>query len=71
MVIKIARDTAKIISNILHPYVVLSLVMVPFILLLGVSRYYLGEHTPLQLTTGFLLGLVFTIAVFQGFAILE
>lgn len=48
-----------------------SLVVAPFILLLGVSRYYLGEHTPLQLTTGFLLGLMVTIAVFQGFGILR
>ena len=48
-----------------------SLVVVPFILLLGASRYYLGEHTPLQLTTGFLLGLIVTITVFQGFGILR
>lgn len=47
-----------------------SLAVVPFILLLGVSRFYLGEHTPLQLTTGFLLGLMASIAVFQGFGIL-
>jgi len=47
-----------------------ALVVVPFILLLGVSRYRLGEHNPLQLTTGFLLGLMVTIAVFRGFAIL-
>jgi len=47
-----------------------SLVVVPFILLLGASRYYLGEHTPLQLTTGFLLGLMVTVAVFRGFGIL-
>ncbi len=48
-----------------------SLAVVPFILLLGVSRFYLGEHTPLQLTTGFLLGLIVSIAVFQGFGILR
>lgn len=47
-----------------------SLAVVPFILLLGASRFYLGEHTPLQLTTGFLLGLMASIAVFQGFGIL-
>jgi len=47
-----------------------SLVVVPFVLLLGTSRYYLGEHTPLQLTTGFLLGLIVSVAVFQGFGIL-
>jgi len=48
-----------------------SLAVVPFILLLGASRFYLGEHTPLQLTTGFLLGLMASIAVFQGFAVLR
>ena len=48
-----------------------SLVVIPFILLLGASRYYLGEHTPLQLTTGFLLGLMVSVAVFQGFGILR
>ena len=48
-----------------------SLVVIPFILLLGASRYYLGEHTPLQLTTGFLLGLMVSSAVFQGFGILR
>ena len=46
------------------------LVMLPFILLLGVLRYYLGEHTPLQLTTGFFIGLMATTAVFKGFGIL-
>ncbi len=48
-----------------------SLAVVPFILLLGVSRYYLGEHTPLQLTTGFLLGLMVATGIFQGFGILR
>ena len=48
-----------------------SLAVVPFILLLGAARYYLGEHTPLQLTTGFLLGLMVSIAVFRGFDILR
>ncbi len=47
-----------------------SLAVVPFVLLLGAARFYLGEHTPLQLTTGFLLGLMASIAVFQGFGIL-
>jgi len=47
-----------------------SLAAVPFIFLLGASRFYLGEHTPLQLTTGFLLGLMASIAVFQGFSAL-
>jgi len=48
-----------------------SLAVAPFILLLGASRYYLGEHTPLQLTTGFLLGLIVATTVFQGFGILR
>lgn len=47
-----------------------SLIVLPFILLLGALRYYLGEHTPLQLTTGFFLGLMATTAVFKGFGIL-
>ena len=47
-----------------------SLAALPFIFLLGASRFYLGEHTPLQLTTGFLLGLMASIAVFQGFSAL-
>ena len=47
-----------------------SLVVVPFILMLGGSRYYLGEHTPLQLTAGFFIGLMSSIAVFQGLAFL-
>jgi len=47
-----------------------SLAAVPFIFLLGASRFYLGEHTPLQLTTGFLIGLMASMAVFQGFSIL-
>jgi hypothetical protein len=47
------------------------LVVIPFILLLWVSRYYLGKHTLLQLTAGFLLGLMVTAAVFYGFGILQ
>jgi len=47
-----------------------SLIVLPFILLLGVLRYYLGEHTPLQLTTGFFIGLIAIAAVFKGFGIL-
>jgi hypothetical protein len=47
-----------------------SLVILPFILLLGASRYYLGEHTLWQLATGFLLGLVVAGAVFRAFGIL-
>ena len=44
---------------------------VPFIFLLGVSRYYLGEYTPLQLTAGFLLGLIASIIVLLRFGILR
>ena len=40
------------------------------ILLLGLSRYYLGEHTPMQLLAGFLLGLVVTTGIFYGFGLL-
>ena len=61
-------------TSIVVPLVIIfglhSLVVILFIMLLGASRYYLGEHTPLQLTTGFLLGLMVTIAVFRGFGIL-
>ena len=46
------------------------LVIVPFILLLGLARYHLGEHTRAQLVAGFLVGLAVTAAVFQGFGIL-
>jgi membrane-associated phospholipid phosphatase len=48
-----------------------SLVLTPFILLLGASRYYLGGHTPPQLITSFLLGLIVSIVVFQGFGMLR
>jgi len=48
-----------------------SLVVILFIVLLGASRHYLGEHTPLQLTAGFLLGLAVTAIVFQLFSFLK
>ena len=47
-----------------------SVVIAPFILLLGLSRYYLGEHTPMQLVAGFLIGLVVSGATFYGFGLL-
>ena len=47
------------------------LVVLPVILLLGVLRYYLREHTPMQLTTGFFTGLIATTAIFKGFGILQ
>jgi len=39
----------------------------PFILLLGLSRYYLGEHTPSQLLSGFFIGLLVTGGIFYSF----
>ena len=47
-----------------------SVVTAPFILLLGLSRYHLGEHTPTQLVTGFLIGLVVSGAISHGFGLL-
>ncbi|APV45083.1 hypothetical protein [Dehalogenimonas formicexedens] len=47
-----------------------ALVVAVLIPVLGISRYQLGEHTPLQLVTGFVIGLVVTAAVFQGFNLL-
>ena len=47
-----------------------ALVVLPFILLMGASRYYLRAHTPLQLITGFLIGLMATTAAFKGFGLL-
>lgn len=43
------------------------LVVAPFILLLGLSRHHLGEHTPLQLLIGFLNGFIVTGGIFHGF----
>jgi len=48
-----------------------SLIAALLIPVLGVSRYHLGEHTPLQLAVGFLVGLAVTAAVFQGFGLLR
>ncbi len=62
-------------TSIVVPLVIIfglpSLVVILFVILLGASRYYLGEHTPLQLTTGFFVGLLVTTAVFRGFGILQ
>ena len=44
-----------------------SVVIAPFVLLLGLSRYHLGEHTPVQLVTGFLIGLVVSGAILHRF----
>ena len=43
------------------------LVIASFILLLGLSRYHLDEHTPLQLFMGLLTGLIVTGGIFYGF----
>lgn len=45
---------------------VISLVSLPLIPILGVSRYQLGEHTPTQIVAGFLIGLVVGGAVFYS-----
>jgi len=45
---------------------VISLVAFLLIPILGYSRYQLGEHTPTQLVTGFLIGLVVSVAIFSG-----
>lgn len=47
-----------------------ALIAAALIPLLGISRYQLREHTPLQLVTGVLIGLAVTAAVFQGFDLL-
>jgi membrane-associated phospholipid phosphatase len=48
-----------------------SLVLVPFFLLLGFSRYILGEHTPKQLVTGFFIGLLVSFGTFGLFGLLS
>ena len=47
-----------------------SLVVVPFFLLLGSSRYILGEHTLTQIVAGFFIGLFVSIGTFWGFGLL-
>lgn len=64
----------SVITSLAIPLVIIvgisPLVIAPVILLLGLSRWYLGEHTSLQLLAGFLLGLVVTTGVFCGFGFL-
>ena len=43
-----------------------SLVTLPLIILVGLARYFLKEHTPDQITSGFVLGVVVTMVVFWG-----
>jgi membrane-associated phospholipid phosphatase len=63
-----------LLTSMLMPLVIIlalpSLAIAPFILLLGLSRYHLGEHTPTQLVAGFLIGLVVSGAIFHGFGFL-
>lgn len=42
----------------------------PFIVLLGLSRYHLGHHTPAQLVVALLVGLTVTIPILKGFGFL-
>jgi len=49
------------------PPALVAAVLIP---ILGISRYQLREHTPLQLLTGFLIGLIVTAVIFQGFGLL-
>ena len=48
-----------------------SLISLPLILVLGLSRYQLGEYTPTQIVAGFLIGLMVGGAVFYGFGFLK
>jgi len=47
----------------------ISLITVPLIPILGISRYQLGMHTPTQIITGFFIGLVVSVSVFRGFGL--
>lgn len=64
----------SIITSLAIPILLIAgispLLIAAVILLLGVSRYYLGEHTPTQLLAGFLLGLVVTAGIFYGYCLL-
>ena len=46
------------------------LVIAPFIMLLGLSRYHLGSHTPAQLGVGLLIGLAVTMPILNAFGFL-
>ena len=46
------------------------LFIAPFIVVLGVSRYHLGSHTPAQLGVGLLIGLAVTIPILNAFGFL-
>jgi len=57
-------------TSIVVPFtVILStswLIMLPSILLLGLSRYHLHEHTPVQMLTGSLIGISVGLAIING-----
>ena len=46
------------------------LVLAPFIVVLGASRYHLGSHTPAQLGVGLLIGLAVTMPILNAFGFL-
>jgi len=60
-----------VLTSLSFPLVVIvglsPLTVAPFILLLGLSRCYLGEHTPSQLLSGFFIGLLVTGGIFYSF----
>lgn len=60
-----------VLTSLSFPLVVIAglspLTVAPFILLLGLSRCYLGEHTPPQLLAGFFIGLLVTGGIFYSF----
>ena len=46
------------------------LIIAPFIVLLGLSRYHLSTHNPTELVVGWLIGLAVTIPILKGFGFL-
>ena len=64
----------SMITSLAIPLIIIAgispVLIASIILLLGLSRYYLGEHTPVQLLAGFLLGLIVTTGIFYGFGLL-
>jgi len=46
------------------------LILAPFIVVLGASRYHLGSHTPAQLGVGLLIGLAVTMPILNAFGFL-
>jgi len=60
----------SLLSSLWVLFGVVSLSALPLIFILGLSRYRLGEHSPAQLISGFLTGLIITGTVFYGFGLL-